>query len=182
MTTTKNATRRTAPDMIADLIPFKASNLRGEANVSRTAWTGRLPEDYIARFRAADHQYVVWSYGTPIAWLTDGVWYYPQTSYSVTTASHQSTARYGMSMSGHYVVMLPAPGTVKTLEWVERLNCSVNGNPRYRLHFDDATSAITSSDAPVSYGNVESMVGKRVVLTFTRSGRITHCDHAEYDC
>ncbi len=179
MTTTKNATRRTAPDMIADLIPFKASNLRGEANVSRTASVGRLPEDYIARFRAADHQYVVWSYSTPIAWLTDGVWYYPQTSYSASTANHQCAARMGINMSVHDSVMLAAPGTVKTLTRVDRLNNSASGNPRFRLHFDDATSAITSSDAPVSYGNVESMVGKRVAITSTRAGRITDCEPYE---
>ncbi len=66
--------------------------------------------------------------------------------------------------------------TVATISWVERLNNSVNGNPRFRLHLDDATSVLTQSDASVNYdvGNLSyhKMIGVPVKLTLTRAGRV----------
>lgn len=52
-------------------------------------YVGRLPE----RWRQSLEQavYVVYSYGTPIAWVdTSGRWTQPDVHYSVTTTRHQS--------------------------------------------------------------------------------------------
>lgn len=53
--------------------------------------TGRLPRRLanIMRERADSIVQVIYSYGTPIAWLDAGAWIIPDVSYSVTTARHQ---------------------------------------------------------------------------------------------
>lgn len=65
---------------------------------------------------------------------------------------------------------------LKTISRIERLNSSVNGNPRFRFHFTDATSAITSSDAAIGYeiGNPGYREGCTVAVEFTRAGRIAY--------
>lgn len=62
---------------------------------------------------------------------------------------------------------------IKIIDHLERLNNSVNGNPRYRVHFTDGTSALTQSDAAVSYGigNPEFR-GVPVEFKLSRAGRI----------
>lgn len=54
---------------------------------------GILPRDWVQVFRDQSIQYVVYSYATPIAWLTSGVWIIPDVKYSRTTSKHQSTIR-----------------------------------------------------------------------------------------
>jgi hypothetical protein len=49
--------------------------------------TGRLSDEYRASVVEAD--YIVYSYGTPIAWHTPGGWFCPDESYSLTTSAHQ---------------------------------------------------------------------------------------------
>jgi hypothetical protein len=63
-----------------------------------------------------------------------------------------------------------------TIHRIDRLNNSVNGNPRFRLMFADASEAITSSDAAINYeiGNPGYRVGSTVALTFTKAGRIAY--------
>lgn len=53
--------------------------------------TGYLPEPLQRLFFARrDHiDYVIYSYGTPIAWRDTGVWILPAVSYSTTTAKQQ---------------------------------------------------------------------------------------------
>lgn len=51
---------------------------------------GKLPEEY---WESASHaSYMVWSYGTPIAWLDyyTRKWVMPSEKYSITTSGHQS--------------------------------------------------------------------------------------------
>jgi uncharacterized protein (DUF1684 family) len=63
---------------------------------------------------------------------------------------------------------------VRTVESLTRLTNSANDNPRYRVHFTDGSSAITSSDAGFCYGiNNPDMRGE-VDVYFTRAGRIEH--------
>jgi hypothetical protein len=66
----------------------------------------------------------------------------------------------------------------KQISRIERLNSSVNGNPRYRIGFDDASTAITSSDHAFCYtvGNPEMREGSAVSVEYTRAGRISHMD------
>jgi len=59
------------------------------------------------------------------------------------------------------------------VNWVESLNCSVHGNPRWRLHTDDGTYT-TSSDYDCNY-NVRNDFGRdsvKVELSLTRAGRV----------
>lgn len=70
-------------------------SIRGEAGPTFT--TGRLAEvmtdtDYrIASGQLGSAQFVIYSYATPIAWLThDGAWIVPDARYSRTTGRHQS--------------------------------------------------------------------------------------------
>lgn len=52
--------------------------------------TGRLPLEYYAAYKGADVVYTVYSYATPIAWVTsDGKVVCPDVKYSSTTTSHQ---------------------------------------------------------------------------------------------
>lgn len=70
---------------------------------------------------------------------------------------------------------------IAVIAYVYRLNNSVNGNPRYRVHFEQAEdiplSAITQSDAAVGYDvpnlTMSKNKGKPVNVTLSRAGRIT---------
>lgn len=79
--------------------PFTTSGaLRGERHTPGVSVTrGYLPASYQGSLDASD--YVVWSYGTPIAWhrpahprvkWTRGFWTVPAVHYSPTTSAHQS--------------------------------------------------------------------------------------------
>lgn len=79
--------------------PFKTSGALsgGSPTSGYTPEMGRLPINYRDSFVQAD--YVVYSYGTPIAWHLPnmGVWRIPDVSYSVTTSRHQSKIRAALS-------------------------------------------------------------------------------------
>lgn len=61
----------------------------------------------------------------------------------------------------------------KVISWVERLGASKNGNPYFRAHFTDGTSARTQIDSMINYSieNSEN-IGVPVLLSLTRAGRI----------
>ena len=63
--------------------------------------------------------------------------------------------------------------TTRRIDWLERMTNSVNGNPRFRIHFTDGSSAVSQSDAAFCYGleNRENF-GVDVVVTFTKAGRV----------
>ena len=79
-------------DVLRDGAPFANSNrtFRGEA-VTSPVPTGRLDAEHVATLRTAD--FVVFSYGTPIAWRTADGWVCPDERYSVTTSCHQGKLR-----------------------------------------------------------------------------------------
>lgn len=62
---------------------------------------------------------------------------------------------------------------VKTIDHLERLNNSANGNPTWLVHFTDGTSARTQSDAAVSY-ELDNPEFRDVPVEFkaTAAGRI----------
>lgn len=63
---------------------------------------GRLPLEY--RADVAGAEYVVYSYGTPIAWTCDGApWTVPAESYSLTTTRHQNVIRAALDVLDGYV-------------------------------------------------------------------------------
>ena len=71
--------------------PFKAASMSGGP---ASFYVGQLPSRFRAAYEATAfhaHQFVVYSYDTPIAWrLSDGSWSVPDTKYSMTTSRHQS--------------------------------------------------------------------------------------------
>lgn len=83
-----------SPAYIANRIAFKANNLAGYLWPLCSDFTpalGMLPSDYLDDLRGAE--YVVYSYGTPIAWYKQGDWTIPALKYSVTTSKHQNYVR-----------------------------------------------------------------------------------------
>lgn len=82
-------------DAVLGLKPFKIGNVSGSCDFNGY---GRLPAEYAAELQEANREgrlkYVLYSYGTPMAWLVEGpngeVWAQPQVKYSVSTSGHQS--------------------------------------------------------------------------------------------
>ena len=102
MTRIVRTTTGNAHEAIANLSPFATSGaLSGRAPHGQHfgPWdSGRLPREHVDSFQRAT--YAVFSYATPIAWVTDGAWAIPATRYSLTTSRHQSAARHGAHLSG----------------------------------------------------------------------------------
>ena len=78
--------------------------LKGEANPE---WieSGRMRPHNADTMRAAQNvlgiDYVIYSYGTPIAYRTENSgWVVPDAKYSVTTSKHQSTISYALTLIG----------------------------------------------------------------------------------
>src|SRR5687768_2943852 len=57
---------------------------------------GQLSVVYYESVKHAD--YVVYSYDTPIAWLTYGMWHMPDKKYSVSTSKHQGKISTALSV------------------------------------------------------------------------------------
>lgn len=94
-TTTQTAvTINGAVTHIANRTGFKANGTFSGSHFG--LGIGRLPADRVSGFLKAmdaDDFYVVYSYGTPIAWHAHGTWTVPDVRYSVTTTRHQNTVR-----------------------------------------------------------------------------------------
>ena len=78
--------------------------LKGEAT---PYWidSGRMAQDDANALRTAKYapgiHYVVYSYGTPIAYLVkSGGWVVPDAKYSATTSKHQTTVRRALRLVG----------------------------------------------------------------------------------
>jgi hypothetical protein len=73
---------------------FKAGNLWAETySLGPGRLTGEPCRGATSR-DANEIDYVVYSYGTPIAWhIEDGEWIIPDDKYSVTTSNHQGVVR-----------------------------------------------------------------------------------------
>ena len=78
--------------------------------------------------------------------------------------------------------MMERPEFVGKIVKAERLNCTVNGNPRYRIEFDvihqiDNITRLVSSDSACSY-DVENLLhsGEQVYVWTTRAGRVYRMD------
>lgn len=84
---------RQVAEAIRDRKPFQTyGSLRGEEIVHPYVDSGRLDQNETACLRAdlSFIDYVVWSYGTPIAWhLRDGYWHKVAQKFSMTTSHHQ---------------------------------------------------------------------------------------------
>jgi len=94
MTTTRTSNTK-AGDYIANRIAFTGNNLYGvvQSFDSVVYQTGRLPQDFETQLRLDRPSYIVYSYGTPIAWHSNSGWFMPNCKYSVTTSKHQNYVR-----------------------------------------------------------------------------------------
>lgn len=115
----------------ADSIRRRESFVAGDGSLSGRdalymigATTGRLPNALRTELRAAFDRhrqalYVVWSYGTPIAWAAPGEpLTVPAVRYSVTTSRHQGIAR--RADTAHYMgdgCARPHGSTVSADDW-----------------------------------------------------------------
>jgi len=99
----KQMNQRDAIHYISTRQEFKASALSGvNANASGLQGAyGRLDPEEFARFKNVETQvdYVVYSYGTPIAWHTAEGWYVVKQKFSVTTSKHQNYVRRAIADS-----------------------------------------------------------------------------------
>lgn len=83
---------------IANLRPFRGGSWHGQDGPSND--TGRLPREWVEQFRQDQNKiiYAVYSYATPIAWVTeDGTATIPDVSYSRTTTRQQNAARVALN-------------------------------------------------------------------------------------
>ena len=95
--------QRDAIHYIATQEPFKASALSGEFK-TYTPDTGRLDSEESAKLKEIFTQclgvFIVYSYGTPIAWHTLNFgWYVVAQKFSVTTSKHQNYVRRAIADS-----------------------------------------------------------------------------------
>lgn len=100
----KQMNQRDAEHYIATNGQFKASALSGSSFKKYTPDSGRLnPEEFALLKQATqgtEWVYVVFSYGTPIAWRVDGGdWYVVEQKFSVTTSKHQNLTRRAIANS-----------------------------------------------------------------------------------
>lgn len=84
-----------ATSYIQNRINFKASNFAGyNYSLATTDYsgipTGRLNSDLVALLYKDEPLYIIYSYGTPIAWYGRYGWHAPAVRYSSTTSRHQS--------------------------------------------------------------------------------------------
>lgn len=93
-------------EALRNLVPFgtKQDSIKGLSFPSGTRGAvldrGVMPAEIRREFHDAIVVYVVYSYSTPIAWVTDGgVVVNPQHRYSVTTTQHQSACRQHLAMN-----------------------------------------------------------------------------------
>jgi hypothetical protein len=104
----KQMNQRDAIHYIATRQEFKASALSGvNANTSGLQGAyGRLDYEEFAKFKNVETQvdYVVYSYGTPIAWHTQAYgWYVVEQKFSVTTSKHQNYVRRAIAEANELV-------------------------------------------------------------------------------
>lgn len=95
----KQMNQRDAIHYIATRQEFKASALSG--HVSSWQDTGRLDTVEELRYRSVQDSidYIVMSYGTPIAWHYEAGWYVVEQKFSVTTSKHQNYVRRAIAES-----------------------------------------------------------------------------------
>lgn len=84
-------------EYIQNRINFTASNFKG-FNLSTTPdcfrpATGRLQSDLVVQLQQDEPDYIIYSYGTPIAWHGKFGWHLPAIKYSQITSRHQSLVR-----------------------------------------------------------------------------------------
>lgn len=93
------------PDgLLATMRPFKGNSVSAERSLpdDYLGSVGRLSSGWANQFRGSGFVYSVWSWATPIAWVTEmGDIVIPPDTYSVTTTYHQNACRAWLN-PGHF--------------------------------------------------------------------------------
>ena len=93
MTTTRTSNTK-AGDYIANRIAFTGNNLYGVVvPYDGHIQSGQLPQEFRDQLKLDQPDFIVYSYGTPIAWHSNSGWFMPNCKYSVTTSKHQNYVR-----------------------------------------------------------------------------------------
>jgi hypothetical protein len=82
-----------AGNYIANRIGFVGSNFYGVLPNLNHQTYGRLDTILVSLLVSENPDYIVYSYGTPIAWHHAGGWSLPAIKYSVSTSKHQTLVR-----------------------------------------------------------------------------------------
>jgi hypothetical protein len=61
-----------------------------------------------------------------------------------------------------------------TITHLERLHNSVNGNPRFRITFDDGSTHLLSSDASLGYCITNTEYRGALNVWLTKAGRVSY--------
>ena len=90
MTATRTSNQK-AHEFIANRIAFTGNNLYGiVTSFDSDDYTyGRIPQEFGHQLKLDRPDYIVYSYGTPIAWHSNSGWFMPNCKYSTTTSKHQ---------------------------------------------------------------------------------------------
>jgi hypothetical protein len=90
----KSTNNAGAVEYIVHRQQFKANSMAGiYFNEGDYLSTGRLQSDLVALLHGHKPDFVIYSYGTPIAWHHASGWEIPAVRYSVTTSKHQGIVR-----------------------------------------------------------------------------------------
>jgi hypothetical protein len=102
----KSINQKQAIEAIANLDSFEASALSAREAYNSRPPLGRLNSEDIVTFYEATHNsggmvYIVYSYGTPIAWYvySTNQWHIVDQKFSATTSKHQNYTRRGIAQS-----------------------------------------------------------------------------------
>jgi len=94
--------RNGAAEAIVAREAFQGNNFSGSPVNYTPSNTGRLNKENADRLSADNPNYVVHSYGTPIAWHGDNGWVVPDQKHSVTTSNHQGIVRRALGLNDHF--------------------------------------------------------------------------------
>ena len=102
----KRINQKQAIEAIANLDSFEASALSSREVYNSRPSYGRLDSEEIVEFYEATHNsggmvFIVYSYGTPIAWYVypTNTWHIVEQKFSVTTSKHQNYVRRAIAQS-----------------------------------------------------------------------------------
>lgn len=98
----KRVTNKTAGASIAAKEAFEGNSISGMPVNYTPSSTGRLNSENVAKLNADNPNYVVNSYGTPIAWHGDNGWTVPDQKHSSTTSVHQGIVRRALGLTDEF--------------------------------------------------------------------------------
>jgi len=144
----KRVSNRDAQALIKKREPFTNATARPGPHIAgrphpgsfrATTWfegRGHLPEQFVLGTLLAA-RYIVYSYNTPLAWWSEGQWYYASVAYSPTTSKHQHHVRVALAKENVIYVggdWREVPGAGRFWDGSPKVNAST-GTPSHYFGF-----------------------------------------------